>query len=118
MPERMPRTAQPFGATVALPTPWAEARSRLEEAQFYWLATVRPDGRPHSVPVLAVWVDGALHLSAGPATRKAQHLAQDPRCVLTRPFVSDRLRHFRDPRQTRPLFLMFRCHGSKYHLMG
>ncbi len=83
MPERMPRTAQPFGAPVALPTPWAEARSRLEEAQFYWFATVRPDGGPHVVPVLAVWADGALHLSAGPTTRKAQHLTQDPRCVVT-----------------------------------
>jgi nitroimidazol reductase NimA-like FMN-containing flavoprotein (pyridoxamine 5'-phosphate oxidase superfamily) len=62
---------------------WAEARQRLEDAQFYWLATVRPDGRPHVVPVLAVWVDGALHFSAGPTTRKGKNLACNPHCVVT-----------------------------------
>jgi nitroimidazol reductase NimA-like FMN-containing flavoprotein (pyridoxamine 5'-phosphate oxidase superfamily) len=79
----MPRSAQPFGAAIVPPTPWAEARSRLEEAQFYWLATVRPDGRPHVMPVLAVWVEGSLHVSAGPSSRKARNLALDPRCVMT-----------------------------------
>jgi hypothetical protein len=29
------------------------------------LATVRPDGRPHVLPVLEVWLDGALYVSAG-----------------------------------------------------
>jgi nitroimidazol reductase NimA-like FMN-containing flavoprotein (pyridoxamine 5'-phosphate oxidase superfamily) len=83
MPERKPVSAQPFGTTAALPTPWEEARTRLEEAQFYWLATVRPDGGPHVMPVLAVWVEGSLHVSAGPSSRKARNLAQDPRCVMT-----------------------------------
>jgi hypothetical protein len=62
--------------------PWAEARARLAEAEDYWLATVRPDGRPHLVPVLAVVVDGTLHFSAGHETRKAKNLARSPRCVV------------------------------------
>jgi hypothetical protein len=63
--------------------PWDEARKALVAGDSFWLSTVRPDGRPHAVPVLAVWVDGALHFVAGAATRKARNLAQDPRCVIT-----------------------------------
>jgi nitroimidazol reductase NimA-like FMN-containing flavoprotein (pyridoxamine 5'-phosphate oxidase superfamily) len=49
----------------------------------YWLATVGADGRPHVVPVLAVWEDGALHVTSSPATRKAKDLARSPHCVIT-----------------------------------
>jgi nitroimidazol reductase NimA-like FMN-containing flavoprotein (pyridoxamine 5'-phosphate oxidase superfamily) len=48
----------------------------------YWLATVRPDGRPHLVPVLAIWVDGALHFVASPTSRKAKNLASNAHCVI------------------------------------
>ncbi len=79
-----PVSEQPFSADEARPVPtWAEARRRLEDAQFYWLATVRPDGRPHVVPVLAVWLNGALHFSAGATTRKGKNLARNPHCVVT-----------------------------------
>jgi nitroimidazol reductase NimA-like FMN-containing flavoprotein (pyridoxamine 5'-phosphate oxidase superfamily) len=63
--------------------PWAEARGRLEEGGTYWLATARPDGRPHVMPVLGVWVDGALCFSAGETSRKGKNLARDPRCDFT-----------------------------------
>jgi hypothetical protein len=62
---------------------WDEVASRLEDAQFFWLATVRPDGRPHVIPVLAVWLDGTLYFAAGPSTRKARNLAGLPECVVT-----------------------------------
>ena len=65
------------------PTPWAEARRHLTEGNWYWLATVRPDGRPHVMPVLAVWLDRALYFVAGAATRKAKNLARDAHCVIT-----------------------------------
>jgi nitroimidazol reductase NimA-like FMN-containing flavoprotein (pyridoxamine 5'-phosphate oxidase superfamily) len=55
----------------------------MAEGGTYWLATVRPDGRPHVVPVLAVWLDGALHFSSSPSARKAKNLASSPHCVLT-----------------------------------
>jgi nitroimidazol reductase NimA-like FMN-containing flavoprotein (pyridoxamine 5'-phosphate oxidase superfamily) len=74
---------RPFSADDTVPTPWAEARGRLEEAGTHWLATARPDGRPHVMPVLGVWVDGALSFSAGEASRKGKNLARDPRCVAT-----------------------------------
>jgi nitroimidazol reductase NimA-like FMN-containing flavoprotein (pyridoxamine 5'-phosphate oxidase superfamily) len=66
------------------PTSWAITQNLLRESTAtYWLATVRPDGLPHAVPVLAVWVDGSLFFSAGESTRKARNLVRNPRCVVT-----------------------------------
>lgn len=64
-------------------TPWGKARHRLAEAEFYWLATVCPDGSPHVMPVLAVWKDNAMHFCANAGSRKSRNLALDSRCVLT-----------------------------------
>src|SRR5262249_28957420 len=61
----------------------AEAREGLERAQVYWLSTVRPDGRPHVTPLLAVWLDGALYFCTGADERKAKNLARNPHCVIT-----------------------------------
>jgi Pyridoxamine 5'-phosphate oxidase len=71
------------GVATGAATAWSEAAWRLASADGYWLASTRPDGRPHLVPVLAVWVDGALHFAAGPETRKGRNLRRDPRCVLS-----------------------------------
>jgi nitroimidazol reductase NimA-like FMN-containing flavoprotein (pyridoxamine 5'-phosphate oxidase superfamily) len=72
-----------FSAEDATATPWAEARAGLEAAEIFWLTTVRPDGRPHVTPLLAVWLNDALYFSTGPTERKAKNLAQNPHCVLT-----------------------------------
>ena len=72
-----------FSSDDADPTAWAEARESLERAEVYWLSTVRPDGRPHVTPLLAVWLDGALYFCTGPDERKARNLARNPRCILT-----------------------------------
>jgi nitroimidazol reductase NimA-like FMN-containing flavoprotein (pyridoxamine 5'-phosphate oxidase superfamily) len=69
------------GATT---TTWAKARGYVEgSTATYWLATQRPNGAPHVMPVLGVWTDGRLFFSAGERTRKARNLARDPRCVVT-----------------------------------
>jgi len=73
---------EPLRRTDIGATPWSEARRRLAEAGTYWLATSRPDGRPHVMPLLAVWVDEALHFVASPGTRKARNLARKPASVL------------------------------------
>jgi nitroimidazol reductase NimA-like FMN-containing flavoprotein (pyridoxamine 5'-phosphate oxidase superfamily) len=78
-----PISERPYFADASAVTPWAQARTRLAEGDTYWLATVRADGRPHVVPVLAVWADEALHFAAGDATRKAADLTRDQRCVVT-----------------------------------
>jgi hypothetical protein len=72
----------PANAEHPAPTPWAEAQRRLAEGQWFWLATVRPDGSPHLMPVIAFWLDGAFHVLAGEGTRKGRNLAADARCVI------------------------------------
>jgi hypothetical protein len=61
--------------------PWSHVRERMSVARNYWLATVRPDGRPHSVPVWGVWVEDSLHFGGGRSTRKARNLAANPNVV-------------------------------------
>src|ERR671914_1252236 len=39
---------------------WADVQTRVAEAEDFLLATTDPDGRPHVVPVLGVWLDGAV----------------------------------------------------------
>jgi nitroimidazol reductase NimA-like FMN-containing flavoprotein (pyridoxamine 5'-phosphate oxidase superfamily) len=72
-----------FSSPDATPTAWAEARGRLEQAEIYWLTTVRPDGRPHVTPLLAVWLDDALYFCTGPGERKAKNLLHNAHCILT-----------------------------------
>jgi pyridoxine/pyridoxamine 5'-phosphate oxidase len=72
-----------FSDADATATPWAEARSQLEDAEIFWLSTVRPDGRPHVTPLIAVWLEGVPWFVTGATERKARNLAENPRCVLT-----------------------------------
>lgn len=72
-----------FSSKDAPPTPWADAHEHLEKADVYWLSTVRPDGRPHVTPMVAVWLDEALYFCTGPGERKAKNLADNAHCVIT-----------------------------------
>jgi len=64
-------------------TSWAEAQAVLDGAQISWISTVRVDGRPHVTPLVAVWLEGALHFSTGPREQKALNLAGNPHVVLS-----------------------------------
>jgi Pyridoxamine 5'-phosphate oxidase len=44
---------------------WRWAEARLERARTYWVATVRPDGRPLAVPVWGNWLDRRFHFGGG-----------------------------------------------------
>jgi uncharacterized pyridoxamine 5'-phosphate oxidase family protein len=72
-----------FSSPDATPTPWTEAREHLAKAEVYWLSTVRPDGRPHVTPLIAVWLDVALYFCTGETERKNKNLARNPRVILT-----------------------------------
>jgi len=63
--------------------PWSWAEAHLVASKYFWLATHWPDGRPHVMPVWAIWHDGALWFSSSKKSRKAQNLTHDPRCVMT-----------------------------------
>ena len=62
--------------------PWAWAERRLTRSHNYWLITVRPEGRPHVMPVWGIWVDGAFYFSTGRESRKARNLARNRRCIV------------------------------------
>ncbi len=63
--------------------PWSWADERLTRSRNYWVVTTWPDGRPHAMPVWAVWDDGALWFSSAVGSRKIRNLRRDPRCVVT-----------------------------------
>jgi hypothetical protein len=62
---------------------WEEVEERLRTSRHYWLATVRPDGTPHSVPRWGVWVDGRFYYDGAPTTRHVRNLEANPACTLT-----------------------------------
>ena len=62
---------------------WAWAEEQLTRSQNYWLATVWPDGRPHVMPVWAVWDGDRLWFSCSGRSRKTRNLEAQPRCVVT-----------------------------------
>jgi hypothetical protein len=63
-----PELSQPcmFGGYVgSAKLPWTWATERLTGARNYWIATTRPDGKPHSRPVWGVWLDNMFYFSTG-----------------------------------------------------
>jgi len=69
--------------------PWSWAEKRLNASRNYWLTTVWPDGRPHSMPVWGTWDGEALWCSSGRNSRKVRNLAADPRCAVTTEDAND-----------------------------
>jgi len=72
-----------FSSPEATPTPWEQGQHILEDAGTFWISTVRPDGRPHVTPLIAVWHDGAIYFCTGAGERKAKNLAANSNCILT-----------------------------------
>ena len=68
--------------------PWSRPRELLaaEPSQAglaFFLGTSRPDGRPHAAGIGALWLDGDLYFTSGPAARKARNLAANPACTIS-----------------------------------
>jgi hypothetical protein len=57
---------------------WSDASRRLAIPDNYWLCTVRPDGRPHTVPVWGVWLDETFYFGTHRDSAKARNLAANP----------------------------------------
>lgn len=67
------------------PIPWARALAQLDAGAGtrFWLATTRPDGRPHLAGVGALWGEGQLYFVSGAGTRKSRNLATNPNCSVS-----------------------------------
>jgi general stress protein 26 len=81
--EPTPTLVQEFSEPEVTAVPWQEVEATLDEAEIFWLSTVRRDGRPHVAPLPAVWLDGALHFCTGAHEQKAKNIEHDARCALT-----------------------------------
>lgn len=62
---------------------WSTIEQRLVASKHYWLSTVRPDGRPHTIPRWGVWLDDRFYYDGSPATRHARNAELNPNCTLT-----------------------------------
>ena len=65
------------------PTPWPDVQQALEDAELYWITTVRADGRPHVTPLVGVVHDGALHFCTGLREQKHRNLEHSGKVALT-----------------------------------
>jgi general stress protein 26 len=72
-----------FSDPDAVATEWRETVRILETAELFWISTVRGDGRPHVTPLVAVWLDGAIHVCTGATEQKAVNLRRNPHVILT-----------------------------------
>ena len=77
----MPGYGLPTGTKGLLGWKWAE--DRLRRSHNYWVATSRPDGRPHVMIVWGLWWEGVFYFSTGRQSRKSQNLAGNPHCVIS-----------------------------------
>ena len=55
---------------------------RLRTEPIIWLSSVRPDGRPHLVPVWFVWDGAAILIFSKPAAQKVRNLRHSPQVML------------------------------------
>jgi Pyridoxamine 5'-phosphate oxidase len=60
--------------------PWSWAEQRLVAARNYWIATTRPDGRPHCRPVWGVWLPDGFWFSTGSVAR--HNLVANPQITV------------------------------------
>jgi hypothetical protein len=61
---------------------WTDVRARLEEATNYWLATPRPGGRPHVVPLDGLWLEDAWYFGGSPETVHMRNASRAPSAVM------------------------------------
>jgi nitroimidazol reductase NimA-like FMN-containing flavoprotein (pyridoxamine 5'-phosphate oxidase superfamily) len=72
-----------FSDRSAVATDWEETRRALEDAELFWITSVRVDGRPHVTPLVAVWLDDAIHFATGAGEQKAVNLRTNQNVILT-----------------------------------
>jgi PPOX class probable F420-dependent enzyme len=63
-----------------------DPRTRVErflaDEPVVWLSSVRPDGRPHIVPIWFSWDDGALTVLSKPDAQKVRNIRRTPAVML------------------------------------
>ena len=60
----------------------AHVDARLRAEPIIWLSSVRPDGRPHLVPIWFVWDGATILFFSQPAAQKVRNLRHSPQVML------------------------------------
>jgi hypothetical protein len=80
------RPSMPAGYGIATDAegrlPWSWVEQELTRARSYWVCSTTDDGRPHAIPVWALWLSGRLLFSTDPQSRKARNFATRPDIVV------------------------------------
>ena len=61
---------------------WSEVDGALRDAAQYWVASVRPEGRPHVVPRDGIWVDSAWYYGGSDATVHNRNIRSNPSLTM------------------------------------
>jgi hypothetical protein len=83
-----PKAARPHMPGYGIPNSkkgmltWKWAANKFSKSRQYWIMTVRPDGRPHAMPVWGLLLNNVFYFSTGAQTRKAKNLAKNSHCVV------------------------------------
>ena len=72
-----------YGDASATAPPWEDIEQLLVDARLYWIVTVRRDGRPHAVPLVGVWHDGAFFFCTGEDEQKQRNLDGNRQVAVT-----------------------------------
>ena len=87
MSDRQPSQTTNLDRYGAAAIPWSRPADLLAARppadRSFFLATVRPDGRPNTAGVGALWFDGDFYVVSGPGTRKSRNLAVNPACTIS-----------------------------------
>lgn len=92
MPDHEPEASRPrmpagYGIAEAAEgkglLPWHWAAERLAPSRCYWIATTRPDGRPHLALIWGVWLDDVFYFSTDTGSRKGRNLAANAACAVS-----------------------------------
>ena len=59
--------------------------ARLREEKIIWLATTRPNGAPHLVPIWYAWDGYKVYFATPPNTQKMRNLQRNPRVAISLP---------------------------------
>jgi hypothetical protein len=62
---------------------WGDVEERLTKGGWYWLSSVRPDGRPHVMPIFAVWSAPSIFIASKRTARKSRNLVENGHCVIS-----------------------------------
>jgi PPOX class probable F420-dependent enzyme len=60
----------------------AHINERLQAEPIIWLSTVRPDGRPHLVPIWFIWDGATILFFSKPSAQKVRNLRHSPHVML------------------------------------